>query len=300
MLSRISVVCFASSYGVATLLELTRFFVRTTIRNAVMIGFAAAGLFAHSVFLGFLVRERWQLGLPLVTWYSGCLILAWALAATYLLTVLSHRRSTAGLLLLPTSLALIAVAHLFPRASGAVRLWSVVHGLSLAVGTALVVIGFLAGVMYLIQSYRLKQKLPPRSPFWLPSLEWLQKLNERALYSSIALLGLGIITGILLNLIRAGKEAVIPWSDPVVLASLVWLAWLISIAVFNAVYRPARHGRKVAYETVVSFLFLSLVLAIILLTPSAHGSDARLDAAAVFQRPRLHLRVHSRVEMDRP
>jgi ABC-type uncharacterized transport system permease subunit len=299
VLSGISVVCFASSYGVAMLLELTRFFIRTGIRNAVMIGFAAAGLFAHSVFLGFLVRGRWQQGLPLTTWYTGCLSLAWAMVAVYLLTVLSHQRSTAGLLLLPTSLALIAASHLFPQASGSVRLWSVVHGLSLAVGTALVVVGFLAGVMYLIQSYRLKNKLPPRSAFWLPSLEWLQRLNERALYSSIALLGVGIITGILLNLIRSGSQAVIPWSDPVVLASLVWLAWLTSIAVFNAVYRPARHGRKVAYETVVSFLFLSLVLGIILLTPSAHGSAAGLGAAAVPQRRPPSQPVHSRVEMYR-
>mgnify|MGYP000364410308 CR=1 FL=1 len=71
MLSGISVVCFASSYGVAMLLEITRFFVRTGIRNVVMIGFAAAGLFAHSVFLSFLLRDRWQEGLPLATWYAG-------------------------------------------------------------------------------------------------------------------------------------------------------------------------------------------------------------------------------------
>ena len=70
----------------------------------------------------------------------------------------------------------------------------------------------------------------------------------------------------------------IPWSDPVVLASLAWLTWLTSICIFNAVYRPARHGRKIAYETVVSFLFLSLVLGIILLKPSGHGTEPRLDA----------------------
>ena len=37
--------------------------------------FAAAGLFAHSVFLSFLLRDRWQEGLPLATWYAGCLTL---------------------------------------------------------------------------------------------------------------------------------------------------------------------------------------------------------------------------------
>ncbi len=298
MLSGISVVCFAASYGVTVLLELTRFFVRAQIRNAVMIGFAAAGVFAHSVYLTVLVRQHWAAGQPIGTWYIGCLVLAWVLAVAYLLTVAGHRQPTAGLLLLPTSLALIAAAHLFPQSSGALRVWILIHGLSLAIGTALVVVGFLAGLMYLIQSYRLKHKLPPWSSIWLPSLEWLQKLNERALYSSIALAGLGLGIGVLLNLIRAGSETVIPWSDPVILASLAWLTWLAAIGIFNAFYRPARHGRKIAYETVVSFFFLSLVLAIILLRPAGHGSVPRLDAAA-------HRATHAppvpmRVEMTEP
>lgn len=280
MLSGISVVCFASSYGVAVLLEFSRFFVRTGVRNAVMVAFAAAGLFAHTVYLIFLLRQRWELGMPAATWYSGCLILAWALAATYLLTVFGRQKPTSGLLLLPTSLALIAAAHLFPQATGSVRFWALVHGMSLAVGTALVVVGFLAGVMYLVQSYRMKRKLPPRSSFWLPSLEWLQWLNERALYWSIGLVGLGLITGILLNLIRGGREAPIPWSDPVVIASLAWLAWLVSIAIFNALYRPARHGRKVAYETVTGFLFLSVVLGLIRSQPDGHGAERAADTAA--------------------
>ena len=215
----------------------------------------------------------------------------------YLWTGLTDSKSTAGLLLLPTSLVLIAAANLFPQVDDTVQIWSLVHGLSLAVGTALIVVGFLAGLMYLIQSYRLKNKLPPRSGFWLPSLEWLQKLNERSLYASIALVGMGLVIGILLNVIRASGGAVIPWTDPVILASLAWLIWLGSICIFNAVYRPARHGRKVAYETVVSFLFLSLVLGIILLKPSGHGTEPRLDAA--MERPPTAHPVQARVESYR-
>ena len=39
------------------------------------------------------------------------------------------------------------------------------------------------------------------------------------------------------------------------------LAWLLAAAVFNAVYRPARRGRKVAYLTIASFVFLVIALA---------------------------------------
>ena len=181
MLTGISIVCFAASYGVATILELTRFFFRARVRTAVMVGFAAAGLFAHSVYLVSEIQERMEAGLPWISWYTGCLVIAWMLAATYLLIVLFSRQSTMGLVLLPTAIALIAAAHLFPKSSQAVHVWSLVHGFSLMFGIAMVVAGFIAGLMYLIQSDRWKHKLPPRSSFWLPSLEKRQKLTERAL-----------------------------------------------------------------------------------------------------------------------
>ena len=145
MLSGISVVCFASSYGVAMLLELTRFFVRTrdsqrgddcvrgsrAVRTQRLLDLSGAGTLAAGPAVGDLVCRLSDPGLGV----GGHLPV----------DRLESRRSTAGLLLLPTSLALIAAAHLFPKASGAVRFWSLVHGLSLAVGTALVVVGFLAG-----------------------------------------------------------------------------------------------------------------------------------------------------------
>ena len=75
---------------------------------------------------------------------------------------------------------------------------------------------------------------------------------------------------------------VIPWSDPVVVASLVWLTWLIVVVLFHGFYRPAGQGRKVAYMTIGSFLFLSVVLSIIRWLPSQHTED--LSAAAATTR----------------
>ena len=48
-MSGISVTCFAASYLVAWLLELSRLFFRSGIRGAVMVGFASAGLLAHTL-----------------------------------------------------------------------------------------------------------------------------------------------------------------------------------------------------------------------------------------------------------
>ena len=49
--SRISVVCFAASYAVALACEASRLLFRSGVRGAVMVGFAAAGLVAHTAFL---------------------------------------------------------------------------------------------------------------------------------------------------------------------------------------------------------------------------------------------------------
>ena len=189
-----------------------------------------------------------------------------------------RQKSSSGLLLLPTSLSLIAAAQLFPHSAQGIRYWGILHGLSLVFGIAMVVIGFVAGLMYLFQSFRLKQKLPPLSSVWLPSLERLQTLNERCLYASILLLGAGLISGILLNLTQSGEQQGIPWSDPVVIASMVWLAWLLTLLLFNTFYRPSRSGRKVAYLTVGSFVFLGIVLGIMFWMPTVHvGSTEQAE-----------------------
>lgn len=51
-LSGISIVCFVASYAVALGCEASRLVFRSGVRGMVMVGFAAAGLVAHTLFLG--------------------------------------------------------------------------------------------------------------------------------------------------------------------------------------------------------------------------------------------------------
>ena len=273
MLSGISVICFGASYAIALMLEVSKLFTQSSWRHLATLGITAAGFFAQSVFLGFQLRDRAVQGQPIVNWYTGCLLLSWVLSLTFLGLLWANRKSASGFLLLPTSLAMIIVAHLFPSTPRALQRWNLLHGISLAFGMTLVIIGCIAGLMYLFQSNRLKNKKLPIRRVWLPSLERLQKLNERCLLTSVGLLGFGLVSGILLNLVRnEDMNSSIPWSDPVVVASLVWLAWLVCIVVFHSVYRPARHGRKVAYMTIGSFVFLGIVLVIVWWMPSRHAA----------------------------
>ncbi|MEX2027686.1 MAG: cytochrome c biogenesis protein CcsA, partial [Pirellulaceae bacterium] len=178
---------------------------------------------------------------------------------------------------LPMVLLLVAVAYAFqdvvpfPR-DRALQSWGLVHGAMLLIGTVTVTFGFVAGVMYLVQSYRLKHKLPPREGLRLPSLEWLQTVNKQSLWYSAWFIALGLIAGIVLNAIKSsGQGPAVPWTDSVVISSAVLLAWLIAASLFEWFYKPAQQGRKVAYLTVASFVFLAVVMLILLTSPSQHA-----------------------------
>lgn len=266
MLTGVSLLCFTASYGVALLLEASRLLFRAPVRYVVMVLFATAGLLAHTIYLVMSAQKGLPGGLPLSSWYEWCLLGAWVLAATYVGLVIRRPESAMGIFLLPMILGLIGVAYLlkgsppFQRGE-ALQYWGILHGVSLLLGTVAVMLGFVAGLMYLVQSYRLKHKLPPRIGLKLPSLEWLQQFSERSLVISSVLLLIGIASGAAFNVVK--QSPALAWTDPVVLISLGLAVWLVAALLFNGFYRPARQGRKVAYLTVASFVVMMLVLCIV-------------------------------------
>jgi hypothetical protein len=163
--------------------------------------------------------------------------------------------------------------------ASASRAWGAIHGVFLLLGTVAVVIGFVAGAMYLLQAYRLKHKLPPSPGFRLPNLEWLELVNSRSLVISTLLVTVGFLSGVILK--AQSRQGALPWSDPVVWSSALMLGWLLVATVFNAVYKPARRGRKVAYLTIVSFVFVAFALGVLLLVDTQHSSKGDLRRAAV-------------------
>jgi ABC-type uncharacterized transport system permease subunit len=275
MLSGITITCFAASYATALVLELSRLLFRSGIRGAIMLGFAGAGLFAHTLFL--INRALAVKGPPLSSEQDWYLLAAWVLTAIYLYLVSYHPKTAFGVFILPLVLGLVGVgaflADTKPFAQGpASRVWGAIHGSTLLLATVAVLVGFAAGLMYLGQAYRLKRNLPPKPGLRLPSLEWLRRANSRALVLSVLLLAAGILAGIILNVINYGPEtSPLAWTDPFVVSTAVMFAWLIVCAAFLTLYRPAREGHKVAYLTVASFLFLVIALGVGLSLETQHG-----------------------------
>ena len=126
--------------------------------------------------------------------------------------------------------------------------------------------------MYFRQAHRLKLKLPPGLGIQLPSLEWLQRANGRAIVVSVLALGVGSLSGMVLNQNRLTADR-LPWNDPTVLSTHLLFLWLLGTAIAGVFYKPARQGRKVAYLTVASFLFLMITLGVGLLLPTGHGGE---------------------------
>jgi hypothetical protein len=63
----------------------------------------------------------------------------------------------------------------------------------------------------------------------------------------------------------------------VVVSTWLMFFWLLAALVLSAVYRPARQGRRVAYLTLASFVFLAIMLAAGLLMQSRHWGRGKND-----------------------
>ncbi len=275
-LSEISITCVVSSYLVVLVLELLRLFGPIPGRRLLVIGMMSVGLLTHICYL--LLRattlegpggQSQEVGL-LATWSDWSLLLALGLATAFFVLYLRRPDTIISFFFLPAVMSLLGLAIAladrppFSRTE-AVEVWRSVHAMAMMAGSTAVLIGFLAGIMYLVQSRRLKQKRAG-STFRLPTLESLGRLNRRCLVGSTIAVGVGLIAGVVMNLNRWGS---VGWTDRGVLLSTLLLVWLLIATGIEYFYAPASRGRKAVYLTLASGGFL--VLAMIGVLTTSHG-----------------------------
>lgn len=284
LLREISVTCFFTSYLVVLVLELLRLFGRVPGRGLAVIGMMGLGLFTHVAYLsiGLFAGEEPRVadsGL-LASWTEWLLVVALGMAIAFLVFYLRRPDTVVGFFFLPAVLATIALAlamnHLPPFSrTEAVEAWRSIHGWAMMVGAGTVLVGFLAGLMYLVQSSRLKRKRAG-SRLRLPTLEMLGRLNRHCLVISTIAVGTGVLAGVVMNLNRWGH---VGWTDRSVLFSGLLFAWLVVSTGVEYTFPAARQGRKIVYLTLASFGFL--VLAMLGVLTSSHGQST----AAIHSEP---------------
>src|SRR5262249_53737070 len=186
------------------------------------------------------------------TAFESLIVLSWifALVGLYLMAR-APKPIAVGMFVLPMVLALVVAGWLAPRHAdwdqwgSSTAFWGTVHGVFLLAGAVSTCVAFAAGLMYLVQSNRLKQKRPPQFGFALPSLEQSERLNRGAITVAFPLLTFGLLIGVLLSLAGRGATAGTPlsWTDPKVVSA--FLMWLVFAVLLHARYRPALRGRSV-------------------------------------------------------
>jgi len=274
--SRISVICFAASYAVALACEGSRLLFRSGIRGAVMVGFAAAGVLAHTLFLGW--RAANESAVPLSSAYDWYLLAAWLLACGSLWLTVANPRTPTGLFMLPLVLSLIGAAEMSSRApfpqSPATQVWGAIHGSFNLAASVAVAFGAIAGMMWLIQAGRLARKQAPAQGFRMPSLEKLARFTGRSATIAAWAAAAGFASGIVLNAVnrQQGLLESIPWNDPVILRMGVLVAWLVTAALLDrAACRRPDGPRTIALLSLVSLGVLTLSILWGLFGASRHG-----------------------------
>ncbi len=274
-LSGISIVCFVASYAVALGCEASRLVFRSGVRGVVMVGFAAAGLVAHTLFLGW--RAVSESTVPLSSPFDWYLLAAWLLAAGYLWLALTNPRTPVGLFLLPVVLALVGAAVLASREpflqSPAAQVWARIHGSFNLAFSVSVALGAVAGMMWLIQAGRLTRKQPPLKGFRMPSLERLALVTHRTLGVAAWTAVAGFVSGIVLNAVKLPES--VPWTDPVVMRMGMVVAWLVvADGVTLATRRRPGGDRIAAWLSVASLMVLAGSITWGLIAPTRHGVPA--------------------------
>jgi ABC-type uncharacterized transport system permease subunit len=282
MLSGISIICFVACYAITFALEVVRLRRRPVWFHIPLAIAASAGVLAQSLYL---FNARADAGALPISTADWLLWASWGLAIVYLAMIFYLPRTPVGLGLLPIVFGLILGSQFAGTAPLSTQesydAWGMLHGLALLFGTVTVSVGFLAGLMYLAQSYGLKHARSAFNRLRFPSLEWLERINSRTLGISAVLIALGFASGLVMGLAKhRGDMSYALWRDPVVISLAAMLAWLVIAEVFRLVYPAARRGRKVAYLTLASFVFLVIALASFALLDNVHGPSREVPSAA--------------------
>jgi ABC-type uncharacterized transport system permease subunit len=189
-------------------------------------------------------------------------VLSWGISGVYLATQIRGPRLTAvGAFVAPVAAIFAFVAEAAPGspAESAGELpgwWLPLHIATLLFGYAFFAVSFCVSVVYLIQERFLKERNLGALFRRLPSLDVLDRLNQRTIVAGFGLLSIGLLTGL-------GRAAIVPvesaepvWQDPTVIVTAAMWLWY-AFAVQSRLFAGWR-GRKAALFAIVGFATLLL------------------------------------------
>ncbi len=290
-LAQVQISCFFFSYLVSLISEVLQLIRgRSTVTRGIVLGFTAAGLLAHTIYL---VTRSQESGLPplMSSGQDWLLVLAWLGAVLYLVLTASHGQLAHGVFMLPAILLLVVVAVFVSDDATselqqtATRRWGMLHAASLVLGMGSVVGATLSALMYLLHHQKLRSRNSWLKRLQLPSLEQLLSVNRWMVILSVPCLTVGLVTGFILLILQkdALGRAQIRWTDPTIVTTImVWLAMVVLVVRLLVIRRQS--GKAIAQMSMLSggFLLVTIVGPMLLARTGAittfHGSGGQRSA----------------------
>lgn len=199
-------------------------------------------------------------GLPLSNTSEFLLSLGWVVVSSYLLVWMRWKIHVAGLVLPPLALLMVAAAMGLlpltpePIADGRRGLF-IFHTTVSTLGMAALCVAFAMSLIYLVQDRALKSKNSMRVLERLPSLHACDEIGHHALLWGLPLLTVGILSGVLWNLVSNHRLLVGNAKQTFPL-----LAWLVFASLVYARTFRGYRGRKLAYWTIAGFALVLLTI----------------------------------------
>jgi ABC-type transport system involved in cytochrome c biogenesis permease subunit len=218
----------------------------------------------HTFIIGMQTMQVGQI--PIAGATSAISTFVWLLALAYLYTEMTTDERAMGVFILPLLVSLDAIPALRPgiEAPAAVLQGPLfgIHVSSLLFAYASFALACVIGITYVLMFKEIKAKHLGFFYARLPSLQVLDRMNERAIVIGWTFLTLGLLVGMIWTVQARGSAAAIPQiqamslRDPKILMALVcWVMY--SFEVF-AVRRIGWGGRRRAYLSALGFAIVLL------------------------------------------
>jgi hypothetical protein len=247
--------CFGLSFLTALGCEVAQIFHPARWFRILGIVAGSAGLIAQTIFLIYAHPSP-------ATAEGALLLLAWVLAIFYLYGALHQKRRPWSLFVLPLVLLMVGAAYAlagsgqtFGRWYSAEHFWGATHGILVLASCVGIAVGFLASVMYLIQSRRLRMKRPPLGIMKLWSLERLEMMNRRAITGAFPFLTVGLLIGVMQILMSDVPSS---WTDAKIITTIG--LWAVAFLLLYLRYHSHLPPRRLAILTIIAFVLMIVTL----------------------------------------
>lgn len=242
------------SYLVASLAYFIHLIYRKNFVSALAMGAVCSGLLFQTLVI--VIRSSESGHGPYTTSFEVALFCAWMMVVVFFVVEWKYKINDLGAFIVPlVFLVLLYAAFLsqdevsqIPKSD--LRLWLTLHRSLSIVGYAAFAMAFVSAVMYLIQEHQLKSKKLGMMYFRMPSLDVLDKLNNKVITLGFPLFTLGFMTGSIANV----QQQMNFFSWDIVKTLPLVVTWIIYGLVFFGRLMVGWQGKKTAQGSIIGFV----------------------------------------------